>query len=56
MDGLVLVLEANRTPRMLAKETRQAFESAGVKLFGAVLNNREFPVPSYVDFLLQRLT
>jgi len=55
LDGVVLVLEANSTPRPLARETRQSFESAGVKLFGAVLNNKESTVPSSIEFLLQRL-
>jgi Mrp family chromosome partitioning ATPase len=54
LDGLVLVIDANTTSRAAAQETKQAFESAGVKLFGAVLNNREFPVPRAVDSFLQR--
>jgi Mrp family chromosome partitioning ATPase len=54
LDGLVLVIDANTTSVAAAQETKQAFESAGVKLLGAVLNNRELSVPGAVDSFLQR--
>lgn len=39
-DGVVLVLEANSTRRETARMVKEAFESARVKLLGAILNNQ----------------
>jgi len=47
-DGFVLVLEANSTRREQALKAREDLEAADVKLLGAVLNNRTFPIPSAV--------
>lgn len=44
-DGVILVVEANSTRRETALKAKQTFESAQVKLLGAVLNNRTFPIP-----------
>jgi receptor protein-tyrosine kinase len=44
-DGLILVVEANSTRRETARMAKEAFEGAGVKLLGAVLNNRAIPNP-----------
>jgi Mrp family chromosome partitioning ATPase len=44
-DGVVLVLEANSTRRETARMAKERLESANVKLLGAVLNNRTFPIP-----------
>lgn len=44
-DGVVLVLEANSTRRETARMAKESLESANVKLLGAVLNNRTFPIP-----------
>jgi hypothetical protein len=44
-DGIVLVLAAEHTRRALAREIKLAIDQAGVRLLGAVLANREFPVP-----------
>ena len=44
-DGLVLVIEANVTRRESARKAKESLESAGVKILGAVLNNRTFPIP-----------
>lgn len=44
-DGVVLVVEANSTPRELAKRVKENLETARVKFLGVVLNNRTFPVP-----------
>jgi Mrp family chromosome partitioning ATPase len=47
-DGMVLVLEANTTRREAALKAKQLLDAAGVKLLGAVLNNRTFPVPERI--------
>ena len=44
-DGVVLVLEANATRRVAALSAKEALEAAGVRLLGAVLNDRTFPIP-----------
>jgi Mrp family chromosome partitioning ATPase len=44
-DGVVLVLEANSTRRETARMAKETFENAKVRLLGAILNNRTFPIP-----------
>jgi hypothetical protein len=44
-DGLILVLEANSTRREMARMAKENLESAKVKILGAILNNRTFPIP-----------
>jgi Mrp family chromosome partitioning ATPase len=44
-DGVVLVLEANATRRVTARNAKQILETANVRLLGTVLNNRTFPIP-----------
>lgn len=44
-DGLVLLVEANKTRRETAETCKQALQSAAIRLLGAVLYNRDFPVP-----------
>lgn len=51
-DGVILVLESDATRREVARIAKENFESAGVRLLGAVLNKRTFPIPR---FLYERL-
>jgi Mrp family chromosome partitioning ATPase len=44
-DGIILVLEANSTRRETARMIKEDLEAAKVKILGAVLNNRTFPIP-----------
>jgi hypothetical protein len=44
-DGLVLVLAANRTRRMVALQKRDQLRSARIPLLGTVLAERRFPIP-----------
>jgi len=44
-DGVILVVEANSTRRETARIAKETFEGARVKLLGAILNNRTFPIP-----------
>jgi capsular exopolysaccharide synthesis family protein len=46
-DGLVLVLEANATRREAALKITDGLRSAKIKILGAVLNKRTFPIPDY---------
>jgi Mrp family chromosome partitioning ATPase len=47
-DGLVLGLRANRTRRDTARLVKQEIEAAKVKLLGAILVDRTFPVPEAI--------
>jgi Mrp family chromosome partitioning ATPase len=51
-DGLVLVLEANTTRREAAAKVAERLHTTQVKILGAVLNKRTFPIP---DSLYRRL-
>jgi hypothetical protein len=44
-DGVVLVLSAQRTRRATASQIKKMLQEAQVRLLGAVLTEREFPVP-----------
>jgi hypothetical protein len=45
-DGLVLVLTANKTRRLVAAQVKDQLNRAHVPLLGTVLADRRFPVPS----------
>ncbi len=47
-DGVVLVIEADRTRRDVAQEAKQTLQSAQIRVLGAVLNNRSFPIPQMI--------
>jgi len=44
-DGVILVLQGNTTRRESALSVKESFDSANVRLLGAVLNKRTFPIP-----------
>ena len=44
-DGVVLVLKANFTRRDSTRETVQQLQASNVRVLGAVLNQRTFPIP-----------
>ncbi len=44
-DGLIIILEANDTRREAALRAKETLHAAGVRLLGAVLNKRTFPIP-----------
>jgi len=45
-DGLVLVLTANRTRRLVAAQIKDRLSAASIPLLGTVLAERRFPVPN----------
>lgn len=45
VDGIVLVVEANHTPRRAARAAVEALRASGARVLGTVLNNRTFPIP-----------
>ncbi|MBZ5705168.1 MAG: CpsD/CapB family tyrosine-protein kinase [Acidobacteriia bacterium] len=44
-DGMILVLQSNATKREAAMKAKESCEIAQVRLLGAVLNKRTFPIP-----------
>src|SRR5439155_6710296 len=44
-DGVILVVEANTTRPETARKAKESLEAASVRLLGAVLNKRTFPIP-----------
>ena len=44
-DGIIIVVEANSTRRENARIAKETLESANVRILGAILNNRTFPIP-----------
>lgn len=47
-DGLVLILTANQTRRLVAQNIRDQLRAAQVPLLGTVLAERRFPIPTVV--------
>jgi capsular exopolysaccharide synthesis family protein len=47
-DGVILVLQSNTTRRESALKAKASFDSAGIRVLGAVLNKRTFPIPQSV--------
>jgi capsular exopolysaccharide synthesis family protein len=45
-DGVVLVVQANSTHREAARKAKESLAAANVRLLGAVLNKRTFPIPA----------
>ena len=44
-DGMILVLQANSTRRAAAKKVKQMLQATNVRLLGAILSERTFPIP-----------
>jgi Mrp family chromosome partitioning ATPase len=47
-DGVVLVLKANSSRRESARKAVQDLQNAKARVFGAVLNQRTFPIPESI--------
>lgn len=52
VDGVILVLRAEHTKQEVAKNAKYQLESAGAKLFGAIINRKKYYIP---DFIYKRL-
>jgi len=48
VDGVVLVLKANSSRREVVRKAVHNLEGAGVRIFGAVLNQRTYPIPQAI--------
>jgi capsular exopolysaccharide synthesis family protein len=47
-EGVVLVLKANSSRREAARKAVQDLQRAGVRVLGAILNHRTFPIPQSI--------
>lgn len=47
-DGAILVLKANSSRKETARNALREFQTAKVRIFGAVLNERTFPIPEAI--------
>jgi protein-tyrosine kinase len=47
-DGVVIVIDSERTRWPVVENTKKAYESTGAKVLGVVLNKRAFHVPNWV--------
>ena len=48
VDGVVMVVEAERTRWPVIENTKRAYEAIGAKVIGVVLNKRRFYIPRWV--------
>ena len=51
-DGVVLVFKANSSRRATARQALQQFQAVNIRVLGAVLNQRTFPIPDRIYKLL----
>jgi capsular exopolysaccharide synthesis family protein len=51
-DGVVLVLEANATRREAASKIAESLREAQIRILGAVLNKRTYPIPKLLYRML----
>jgi protein-tyrosine kinase len=47
-DGVVIVIDSERTRWPVVENTKKAYESTGAKVLGVILNKRAFHVPNWV--------
>jgi hypothetical protein len=52
VEGMVLVVEADRTKKVQIRNAERQIEAAGGKLLGLVLNKRRYPIPGAIYRLL----
>ena len=52
VDGVILVVEADRTPVVDAESAKKSLDRVGARIFGVVLNRRRSYVPATLQALL----
>jgi capsular exopolysaccharide synthesis family protein len=52
MDGVILVVEADKTPVAEAESAKRNLDRVGARLFGVVLNRRRSYIPAFLQALL----
>jgi capsular exopolysaccharide synthesis family protein len=54
VDGVILVVQGNKTSREVVRRTRQELAAVGAKVFGVVLNNVDLRRDGYTDYYYYR--
>ena len=54
VDGILLVIEANKTQKAQVAYLERTIEAAGGKVLGHLLNKRSYPIPSWLFNKLER--
>jgi capsular exopolysaccharide synthesis family protein len=52
VDGVILVVEADRTPVAEAESAKRQLDKIGVRILGVVLNRRRSYIPAFLESLL----
>ena len=52
VDGVILVVEADRTPVVEAETAKRQLDKVGVRILGVVLNRRRSYIPAFLESLL----
>jgi Mrp family chromosome partitioning ATPase len=52
VDGVILVIEANRTRREEPRQAEQSIVAAGGKILGCILNKKTYELPDWLDRML----
>lgn len=52
VDGVILVVEADRTPVTEAEAAKRQLERVGARILGVVLNRRRSYIPAFIESLL----
>ena len=52
VDGVILVVEADRTPLADAESAKRSLDRVGARIYGVVLNRRRSYVPATLQALL----
>jgi Mrp family chromosome partitioning ATPase len=48
VDGVVIVVDSERTRWPVAEHTKKAYETTGAKVLGVILNRRAFHIPQWI--------
>ena len=49
VDGMVLIVEANKSKRDSVRRAKEHLEKAQVRVLGVVLDQHTFPIPKFLD-------
>ena len=52
VDGVILVIEADRTPLAEAEAAKRQLERVGARILGVVLNRKRSYIPAFIESLL----
>jgi Mrp family chromosome partitioning ATPase len=50
VEGVVMVIQANKTPKEIVKRARQELEQSGASILGGVINRADLKQPQYAYY------